>query len=94
MLPGYRIVKGQWGGLEVEVHMPLASVDEHNRRKREERKQREEAAAKTGVACPKCGGELLWSGGPSPFSSQMEWHMRATRCASCHPCKITVELEK
>ena len=69
----------------------LKSVDYHNQQRRRERKEREEAALKTGVACPKCSKELKWLqcgyiGTVFPPAT--------TAQARCSDCGITVDLEK
>jgi hypothetical protein len=38
----------------------LETVDERNARIQASRKAREEEMSRTGVACPKCGKEMLW----------------------------------
>lgn len=72
--------------------MTLKSVDEHNKEVIENRQKAEEAARKTGVACPNCKEELLWvqTQGWAALRSYFE---NCTRQAYCHKCNIYVNLQ-
>lgn len=75
----------------------LKSVDEHNAQKRREREERERKAKLTGVACPKCGGELEWDFGlhaTRAAARQCLFGIDAPMPARCGPCNLTVELER
>lgn len=69
----------------------MESVDDYNVRKRKERKEREDARSKTGVACPKCEGELRWEFRGGYASIQFPPPTKQT--ARCKICQLTVELE-
>ena len=72
---------------------PLEPVSSYNARRREERRARELAARMTGVACPRCGGELMWCEphGWEPLYVTMSG--RSTATAWCY-CGEKVELER
>ena len=70
--------------------MVLKSVEEHNAQKCKEREDRELAVRKTGVACPNCKEELLWTSGQYAVAS---FPPSTTRSAGCPKCKLTVQLE-
>ena len=61
----------------------LESVEDYNARKIKERKEREENARKTGVACPACGKELLWPTSHSLFGITLEYKPPTNRVALC-----------
>ena len=69
----------------------LKTVDEHNAQKRQEREERERKARLTGVACPKCGGELEWV---NVYGMIARYPPPTTSPAHCGPCNLTVELER
>ena len=70
----------------------LVSVDEYNERKRRERTVLHDKISRTGVACPKCGNELLWYGGTYAIPSV--YPPPTTIRACCVPCGLNVDLEK
>lgn len=72
--------------------MTLKSIQDHNRQRREEREAREEAAARTGVACPNCHGELRWVMGWGVVTLQYPTPTTAPAC--CEKCRVTVQLER
>ena len=78
--------------MAARFHSSLVSVDDHNARRREERAEQERRLRQTGVACPKCGGELLW---PTPGIATVisVYPGPTTRPAHCDPCGLTVQLE-
>ncbi len=67
----------------------LKTVDQHNTEKRQARKEREEAAKRTGVACPNCGKELVWWRIGVGFS----YPAQTTQPGHCSSCGLTVDLE-
>lgn len=67
----------------------LKSVDEHNAERSKARREREDAASRTGVACPKCGEELRWVG---RSLSALTYPPSFTRQAECRKCALTVDL--
>lgn len=70
----------------------LESVDDYNVRKRLDRIERERKERLTGVACPKCGGELEWKRDHKmPLSVMVISH---TLPAECKKCSLSVELER
>lgn len=75
----------------VMTSVPLKSVDAHNAERVKLRRDAEEQARKTGVACPKCGGELLWR---SHVYSAVAFPAPTTAPAVCTACALTVELER
>lgn len=71
--------------------MALKSVEEHNTQRRKENEEAKENMAKTGVACPKCGEELRWSG---LGSMSVIWPPKNTQQANCKKCNLTIGLER
>ena len=72
--------------------MPLKSVDDYNKEKRQQRGEIKRKLLLTGVACPKCGNELLWESRYHVFSVYV-YPPSTTRRAQCSPCDLTVDLE-
>lgn len=69
----------------------LKTVDEHNKKVREAREEREWKARLTGVACPKCGKELEWT----PTTLQYTTFPPPTiHPAECGKCSLTIGLER
>lgn len=66
----------------------LKTVEEYNAERILIREDAEAKALRTGVACPGCGGELLWV---TPLAPN---HSRFTpRQARCRKCDLDVALE-
>jgi len=72
----------------------LKSIDEHNTQRRREKKEREDAARRTGVACPNCSEELLWVCHDGFAAMMGVYPSPSTSPATCRSCKVTVDLER
>lgn len=70
--------------------MSLKSIDDHNRERRFARQEAERRLRLTGVACPKCGGEMEWQ---ETWLSVSSYPPPTTRQATCAACKVTAQLE-
>lgn len=73
--------------------MPLKSVDDHNQGMRRQREEVNRQMLLTGVACPKCGNELMWESSYAIASIDAIYPHPTTRRARCSPCTLTVNLE-
>ena len=76
----------------------LKTVAQHNEERKRIREESARSARMTGVACPNCGGELMWENpfGPSPITRAMMSGVQRgynTSPAFCY-CSLTVELER
>jgi hypothetical protein len=72
--------------------MSLKSIDDHNAERLRKRMEAEAAYRRTGVACPKCGGELLWFIGA--YLQTMQYPAPTTAPARCEPCGVEVRIER
>ena len=68
---------------------PLRTVDEYNVKARAEREEWVRRKWWTGVACPKCGKELIWSGDDWWTNNPNQ----TTRGSRCLGCQLVIDLE-